>query len=388
MQQVASIAVPHTPSIVYLARFFTGLSFNIPWLVFSSFLVRYVSEASLGLLFAVASIVAAVLIFQGPQLLRRWGIRRAVRTLAVVEIASLLVLAAEPILPVVIVAFVLASTLPFLIYLGLDMLLEASSPVNDIGRVRGAYLVTSNLAVLLSMIAVALFLFDDNYATVFILSAVVMGAVYVIAGKLGRMSSAAPIARLSPRAIGSFFSKPSLAGITIAYFAFQCFGTWAAVYVPLYLHTHAGLSWYVIGIISALSVLPFILFEFPLGFIADKLLGEKEILITGLITLAVGTALISIADGHIIPILAVLLLARTGAAMVESMTETYFFKQIQQGDVEKVAIFRSMQPISSIVAALLGSVALLAVPLSSTFVIFGIFIMLAIPFVVPIQDTL
>ncbi len=376
--------------MVYLGRFFTSLAFNIPWVVFSSFLATRVPEESVGMFFVIASVVATVLIIEGPRLLRQWGIKHAIRSIAIGEIAALLLLAI-PQLPLgfVILGFVAASTLPYLIYLGLDILLQTTETSSEhTGQDRGLFLISTNLAYVLATLSVGLFVIDSQYGVVFVLAAIVMTAVAMLAGKFSSVSSVMPDIKVSWRDAKKLLSNPSLLGITVAYLLLQMFGTWMAIYVPLYLHDHAQLPWYAIGIIFAVSALPYVFFEFPLGFIADTWLGEKEILITGLVTLAVGTALISVADGHIIPILLVLLIARTGAAMVESMCETYFFKKVKAEEGETISVFRAMQPVSSIVAPLIGSLALLAVPLTSAFFIFGVIILLGIPFALPIKDTL
>ena len=63
------------------------------------------------------------------------------------------------------------------------------------------------------------------------------------------------------------------------------------IYTPIYLHEHIGLPWSDIGIIFTIMLLPFVLFEFPAGKLADGKWGEKEPPIIGIILIAVSTAL-------------------------------------------------------------------------------------------------
>jgi MFS family permease len=61
------------------------------------------------------------------------------------------------------------------------------------------------------------------------------------------------------------------------------------VYCPIYLHTTIGLSWSEIGVIITVMLLPFVLIELPLGRLADKKYGEKEIMIIGFLILGLST---------------------------------------------------------------------------------------------------
>src|SRR5205085_6397253 len=84
-------------------------------------------------------------------------------------------------------------------------------------------------------------------------------------------------------AVVAILKNPSLFSVMGAHFLMQLIFVWSAIYIPLYLHNHAGLPWSVIGIIYALSMLPFIFLQMPVGFLADKKFGEKEFIIGGFI---------------------------------------------------------------------------------------------------------
>jgi len=48
------------------------------------------------------------------------------------------------------------------------------------------------------------------------------------------------------------------------------------LFTPLYLATEIGLPWTDIGVIIAVGLFAYVLFEYPIGFIADKWIGEKK----------------------------------------------------------------------------------------------------------------
>ena len=87
----------------------------------------------------------------------------------------------------------------------------------------------------------------------------------------------------------TIFNKKTIRNIFISNFLLQFFYAWMIIYMPIYLHQYIGLSWKEIGVIFTVMLLPFVLFEFPAGRIADKRL-EKEILTMGFIVTAIFTA--------------------------------------------------------------------------------------------------
>jgi hypothetical protein len=54
-------------------------------------------------------------------------------------------------------------------------------------------------------------------------------------------------------------------------------------------------------------------------------------------------------------VLAILVASRTGAALVESMVESHFFRRVSDEDANVVSIFRMMRPGAALVAPLLAS---------------------------------
>ena len=108
--------------------------------------------------------------------------------------------------------------------------------------------------------------------------------------------------------------------------------------MPIYLNQYVGFTWDKIGIIFTIVLLPYMLFEFPLGKLADRWLGEKEFLIIGFVIMAGATgALTFITSTSIVVWTIALFMTRVGGSFTEIMSETYFFKQIDDGDVNIIS---------------------------------------------------
>ena len=143
------------------------------------------------------------------------------------------------------------------------------------------------------------------------------------------------------------------------------------IYTPIYLHGNLGFGWDEIGIIFSIMLLPFVLVTFPLGKLSDKI-GEKKILALGFL-IATGTVFtIPFIQEHSILIWALVLFAtRVGAATIEIMSESHFFKIVKEEDVDEISFFRNTGPVSFIIAPLVAIPVLLYTP-SFEFIFFAL----------------
>ena len=109
-------------------------------------------------------------------------------------------------------------------------------------------------------------------------------------------------------------------------------------------------------IIIPISILPFVMFEYILGKLADTRYGEKEILIIGFIITAISTFSISfITSSSVIIWTSVLFCTRIGASFIEIMTETYFFKKIDATDAHLIGYYRNVRPLAYLIAPLVAT---------------------------------
>ncbi|MEK7147744.1 MAG: MFS transporter, partial [Patescibacteria group bacterium] len=142
-----------------------------------------------------------------------------------------------------------------------------------------------------------------------------------------------------------------------------------AIYVPIYLHTYIGFSWYEIGIIFSIMLLPFIIFEWPAGELADKKFGEKEIMSLGFLIMFGALTFMPSLDKMIVAWTVALFISRIGAAFIEITTESYFFKQIGPTDSGLISIFRLARGFGLISGASTGALAIAFWPFESIFLV-------------------
>jgi MFS family permease len=134
------------------------------------------------------------------------------------------------------------------------------------------------------------------------------------------------------------------------------------IYTPIYLHTYIGFAWDKIGIIFSIMLLPFVILDFPLGKLSDKI-GEKKMLLFGFVIICLSTLVIPFINTPTLWLWAfVLLLTRIGAATIETMSESYFFKYISEENIDLISFFRNTGPLSFIIGPALAIPVLLFIP--------------------------
>jgi MFS family permease len=153
------------------------------------------------------------------------------------------------------------------------------------------------------------------------------------------------------------WAKKDIFRIIVSNVLLHVFFAWMIIYMPPYLHNTVGFSWGEIGVLFTIMLLPYILVDIPLGVLADKTLGEKELLFAGFIILIVFTFPMGFVTEKSFFLWAFLLfMSRVGAGTIEIMIETFFFKQVEAGDGNLISLFRNGQPLAYIFAPALGSV--------------------------------
>jgi predicted MFS family arabinose efflux permease len=174
----------------------------------------------------------------------------------------------------------------------------------------------------------------------------------------------------------------------IAQFLLQFFFTWAVIYFPLYFSTIANLNWDDIGLIIAVGLLAFVIFEYPIGLMADRHWGEKEMMAVGFVILALcSSSFVYLTTATVTTFMIVMFLSRVGASLVEVTTESYFFKQVSSKNSNIISLFRLMRPLGNLLGALGGTLALVFFPLSFIFVLLGLLMVVGIFITLRLTDT-
>jgi MFS family permease len=379
-------------SAIYVATLL--LSFHYVFVVYvnSNFLEQFFTERVLGLLYTIGSVINIIAFLFIAQILEKVRNYRMMLYLTVLEGAVLVGMATFTNPFVIMALFVLHHAINPMILFGLDIFLERLSDNSHTGGIRATFMTIANATFVLSPLLVGFILGEgENFPLIYILSAGFLVPFFVIIYHNFRNLPHKPYKRIEVKATFlAFWRNKKLWNVYMVGFILQFFYTWMTIYTPLYLHDTVGFNWKEIGIIFSVMLLPFVIFEIPLGRIADKKYGEKEIMTVGIIVMALATLCLSFITSKNIALWALLLfVTRSGASAIEIMTESYFFKQVNADDTSLISFFRNSRPLSYIIAPVAAGAALVLIDNQNQYLFFvlGIITLLGLRYSLSLEDT-
>ncbi|MFT5849662.1 MAG: MFS family permease [Patiriisocius sp.] len=359
----------------------------------STYMGQFATPEVVGALYTIGSALAVFSFLFISRVLRKIGNVRLTLYLALFEIIALVALGLTTTPATAIVAFVIFITLNPLIYLSIDIFSESLIGNNEesTGSKRGLTLTLMSLAATFAPIALTLIVGDDDsnlYKTYLISAGIFSLFIFIVLFKFKRFSDPTYREVEVLSAIHDFWEKKDIRNVFLAHFTLQIFFSWMVIYFPLYLATEIGLAWTEIGSIIAVGLFAYVLFEYPVGVLADKYIGEKEMMACGFLILAVCSSWISfMAAAPVVGWMLLMFISRVGASLVEATTESYFFKHTNGTDANVMSFFRLTRPLAMLVGALLGSTALLYLPFELIFIVLSFAMIPGIFFTLSLKDT-
>jgi len=381
-------------TLSYVGALFMAAYVSLPGYINSSFLKKFTDEEGIGWLYAIASIITIILMLVTPSLIRRFGNRAILRILVALSIVSIIPLAYPQKVIHTLTAFVVYIILGYLTRYVLDVYLENVSDNRHTGGIRGLYMTFYNTAWLISPLIASYLASQGLYTLVYGLAGAMMLPLLAISILgLKEMKCPEKVCLSAWASVKKLFIKTDqttrdIRRILIIDFLLNFFYAVMVVYMPLYLKNQIGLSWNEIGLAFTVMLLPFVLFELPLGKLADKFLGEKEILMGGIIIIGLATIACSYLFSPVWFLWAILLfVTRTGAASIEIMKEAYLFKKISGTDAGIVSLSRINVPFSYIVGPIFVTPILASFGLRYVFLGLGLIMLSGLIFTFRLKDT-
>ena len=261
----------------------------------------------------------------------------------------------------------------------LDVIIEDYSEDKKSGRIRGFHLMVLSAGILLGPLLSTKILSDLGFNGLFI-ATLVLNAIMFIVGLVGLNGVNGKFrGELTIRDVGvKIFTNRDVLNIYVISLALEAFYALMIVYTPLYL-LDLGLSWQQIGVVFTIMLIPFVVLEYPIGILADKKFGEKEMIIIGLLIMGVSSFGIFFLHTKSILLWALVLLAtRIGAATVEILRDSYFYKKIDGRDVDLISFFRTTRSVAYILATGLSAMLLIIAPMKYIFLLVAIMVFIGL----------
>lgn len=352
----------HTRTILSVGNFFFSIFSGLMTLILLPYLSQFMPVAYTGIVLS-CSAIGTILVFPLlPGAVAHFGAKRIALTLTLIEIAVLFMLAALPGTGMSILLIAATIIMQPLLSYDMDLLLEATIEESDmVGRIRALFRTAWSIASLAApLLFGALLIGSDSYSRVFIAAAASLSLIVVFftANRLPR-GLAPKFAHMRSTLVRIFRSR-DLAAVTVGNFILYLFYVWMPLYTPVYLHTVLDIPWSNLGWVFSVMLLPYVLIEYPAGWIADRYLGDKELMLIGFLIAGSGLAALAFLTPAtpLGVILIILTGSRVGSALVESMVDAHFFRRVSKRDINSVSVYRAVWPLSYIIGPVIGSILL------------------------------
>lgn len=374
---------------IFLGNIFISLHYALILYVNSSFLSQFFSQTQVSSLYIIGSIINTYFLLNVSKVLEKIGVYKFTIYLIGVEILATVGLFVSTRPSLIGIYFLIHLVNISLLLFTMDIFIEDfTKDDSKTGGIRATYLTITNIIIMISPAIVAGLLANNVYAYVYILSAISLIPLYYVIKRFRRLEIT-PVKHIKAKeTLVEYVKNKDLSNIFISQFLLQLFYAFMIVYTPIYMNKYIGFTWSEIGIIFTIMLIPFILFELPVGELEDEKYGEKEFLTVGFIIMGLSTLFISFITAKSFWMWAtILFITRIGASIVEISSDTYFFKKVNAEKTDVISFFRITRPLSFIMAPLLATVMLQFIPFQYMFIIIGSIMIIGTHYSLALKDT-
>lgn len=388
--------LPHQALVfaLYVGTIFYSLHYALTLYLGSSFLSQFIDVRLVGLVYIVTAALTIYVTFELSHFFNKYSNYKVTLFATCLEFVVLLLLSFSTSTVFSIFLFILQQILINTIFVSLTISLSEVSKRNESGSVRGVYFTILNLGVLAAAFFSGLVYSASGYQGIYTISALLLLPVIYITYTYVHSIEEPYYKDISFwKSLLGIYKNKDIYDIVMIQFLLESFFAVMVVYTTPYLHEVMGIPTNtILQIIMPIALLPFVIFPYELGVLADKKYGEKEFLIAGLAIAGFSTLLIPfITDSHLIVWVFILLLTRVGASFIEAMASVYFHKKIHKDEAGIITLFtvgtRSLALIivPAFVTILLS---IFDFPRYSVFILVGCMLIFGIHFARKLHDTL
>lgn len=373
--------------LIFVSLLILSFHYFFVYFINSTYLSEYFSEKTVGYLFTVGALINIIVYIYAPKILRRYGNYKLTMALAFIEIISLVGLAfiTSPLAAAAL--FILHQAVGPTLFYCLDIFIERYAENKEMGSIRGTYLTLHNIPPILTPFITGLILSGSEYWKVYIIAAFFMiPFMILVLTNFRQFSDQKYEDRSIKSAALDFYRNKNIFDVFLDQFLLHMFYGFTVVYIPLYLVNHIGFAWSEVGIILSVMLLPFLLFQIPIGRMEDKYHDEKFILIVGFIIMSGSFMLIPfIQEASIVLWSALLFTSRIGASFVEVSSESYFFKHISPSNAGYISFFRMTRALPYLITPFIAGITMAFVDIKYVFFVAGALMLLGVRYTMQIS---
>jgi predicted MFS family arabinose efflux permease len=356
-----------------------ALHFAIPLYATSTFLEQYIPTAYIGTLYSVSALMTLVLVIYMGKIVKKYHSYKTSMYILSLGILSTVGLAFSQNPYLISSLFFINMVCSFLFLTIINFFIEEFEDPTATGETRGIFLTLINSGILLSALFAGQILSLYSYNVLWLVSASCLVPIFfLIKHNYAHIKDAKIKNPNMLPAIKQIIKDKDIFAIFVSIMTLECFFVTMAIYAPSVLKNNLdiGIETY-LSVILPFALIPFVVFPYQLGVIADKKYGEKEMLLIGLfILIIINIVFPNINDVKIFTVAAFLFLARIGAAMIESMCTIYFYKKVKAENISMISLFSSTRVLSYLVMPLISSI-VLSLGLSISYIFYVLTILFA-----------
>lgn len=359
--------------------FLMGFSNAVLIYVMSSYFKLATGTENVGIFYIISYSIFLIVLLNLHKLVRLWGKSNVFYFSLLANIVVIFLLVFTTPSKIGVFLLMLYIILGHIEWVAMDVIVESFSVDNMSGRIRGLHLMILNAGFLFGPFISTYILEKMDFHGIFIF-ALIFNCFVFIFGLIGfrninhKFEQKLKVNEI----IRKVTAKKDILRIYYISFALEFFFALMTIYTPIYLRD-LGYSWESVGWIFTIMLVPFVLLQYPMGILADKKTGEKEFIIIALLIMACSTiGIYFIGAGTTAIWAAVLFITRIGAALIEIMRDSYFYKKIDATNVDVIHFFRTSLPVAHIVAAIIASMMLIFLPTKSIFIMTGALVLSAL----------
>ncbi len=345
-----------------------------------------------GILYTAGSLMTVLALMVVPYILEKVGNYRATLTAVILHTLMLFGLGLTDSPWLIVPMFIMTTVLTSVLYFNFDIFIERYSHNEDTGKIRAIFATFGSLAWLVPPLLAGYIVEARGFQTIYLVAGVLLlPMIFVIMHFLNHFKDMKYDHASLLMTREEVLHNKNIYNILFVNFFIHFFFAWMVIYTPLYL-TSLGFHWEEIGLMLTIALTAFVIYPYPAGWLADKYLGEKELLMCGFLLMSISVLLFPLFGDWGLPFIAwaaLLFLGRTGASISEIMSETYFFKQIDGKNTQLVGYFRRTRPLAFIVAPVIATILLevFNIEIKVLFQVLGFILVFALWYISRITDT-
>ncbi|MCF7795553.1 MFS transporter [Patescibacteria group bacterium] len=351
---------------------FYTISNSILGFILSSYLSEYLTPEKVGLVFLIPNLISClVILFLGEFVRKRSLFKVTIINTTIIFFTLITQIPQNQNIYFIVIPIIIYQIALMVGNILFDYYIENYSTDDTTGDIKGKQWTVVNFMILLGPVLSGLLIKSFGFNITFGISALFLLGDFLILYKYFRKTAvninAEAIAKINLKKV---FKHKSITKMSITHLILSLFYSWMTIYIPIYMNTVLNLSWDKIGLILGIILIPFVIIQYPAGQIADKHLGEKELLITGGIIMVLSTtALFWASDVLVFTVL--LFMTRVGASLVEIMRDVHFYKNVSCNDLDMISFFKLQHPLGYAIGPLIGTIVLTYLDMRYLFLILG-----------------